>query len=151
MKSQVPTSVPGIFPAVGHQDYVIVTQMLPGVIASAPPCFGRRWFGRIARQPAKDIVVIELLGPQQTSKGLPLHETLISGELGGMHGLIERIGFRGAPGEDGSEIGKWILLRFGSEAHFHCKDTTWRDERFGVPCKFAALMRVDPIRKALHH
>src|SRR5262245_22058685 len=145
MKSQVPTGVPGIFPAVGHQDYVIVAQMLPGVIAAAPACFRRRWFGRIARQPAKDIVVIELLGPQQTGKGLPLHETLISGELSGMHGLIERIGFRGAPGEDGVEICKRILLRFGSEAHFHREVPTWRDESFGVPRKFATLLRVDPI------
>src|SRR5215510_6470554 len=112
MKSQVPTGVPGIFPAVGHQDHIIVTQMLPGVIASAPPCFGRRWFGWISRQPAKDIVVIELLGPQQTSKDLPLHETLISGKLSGMHGLIERLGFLGSPGEDGSEIGKLLLLFF---------------------------------------
>src|SRR5215475_5741326 len=143
MKSQVPTGVPGILPAVGHQDYVIVAQMLPGVIAAAPAGFGRRWFGWIARQPAKDVVVIELLGPQQTGKGLPLHETLISGELSGMHGLIESIGFRGSPGENGSEISKRLLLRFGSEAHFYCEGPTWRDERFGVLRKFAALMRVD--------
>ena len=40
--------------------------------------------------------MIELLGPQQTGKGLPLHETLVSGELGGMHGIVECIGFRDA-------------------------------------------------------
>src|SRR5262249_28034588 len=145
MKSQVPTSVPGILPRVRHQDHVVIAQMLPGVIASVPAFFGRRGFGRIARQPAKNVVIIELLGPQQTGKGLPLHETLISGELGGMHGIIELIGFHDAPSEDGSEICKWILLRFGTEAHFYREGTTWRDDRFGVPRKFAALMRVDPI------
>src|SRR5262245_58643198 len=110
-----------------------------------PSVFGWRWFVRIALQPTKDVVVIELLGPQQTGKGLPLHKTLISGELGGMHGIIERIGFHNAPGEDGVEIGKRILLRFGTEAHFHREGPTWRDERLGVPRQFATLLRVDPL------
>ena len=101
MKSQVPTRIPGIFPGIGHQDHVIVAQMLPGVIASMPAFFGRRRFGGIAGEPAKNVVVKELLGPQQTGKGLPLHEPFVSGELGGMHGIIKFIRFRDALGESG--------------------------------------------------
>src|SRR6516225_5253281 len=120
--------------------------MLPPVIPSLPAFFGRPRFSGIARQPTKDVVMIELLGPQQTGKGLPLHETLIDGELGRMYGVVERIGFRDAAGEDGGKIGKRILLWFGSEAHFHGEAGTGGNDRLSMARKFAALLRVNPIR-----
>src|SRR4029077_17261311 len=100
MKSQIPTRVPGIFPGIRHQDHVIVAQMFPGTIASMPSFFGRRWFRGIAREPAKNVLGKELLGPRQTGKRLPPHRMLVSGELGRMHSVIELIGFSDTLGED---------------------------------------------------
>src|SRR5882724_7874757 len=111
--------------------------MLPGVITSMPALVARRWFRGIARQPAKDVVMIELLGPQQTGKSLPLHRTLINGELAGVHGIIEFIGLRYARGENGVEIGKRIVARFGSEPHFHHEAATGRNDPIRMAREFA--------------
>ena len=80
--------------------------MFPGVVASVPSCFRRPWFGGITRQPAKDVVVVELFGPQQTGEGLALHQPLVSIELRRMDGVIELICLRDAPGKNGIEIRK---------------------------------------------
>src|SRR5262249_8156300 len=77
VKGQGPRSVPGVLPGIGHQDHVGVVQLLPGPVSPVPSRCGRRWLARVAHEPAVNIVMIELLGPEQARKGLPLDEALV--------------------------------------------------------------------------
>ena len=70
MKRQVPGGVPRILPFVGHRDDVGVVEVMPFVIASGHAlCRGVGSAG-IALKPTADVVMIELLAPQQTAERL---------------------------------------------------------------------------------
>src|SRR5262249_23570970 len=77
VKGQVPRSVPGVLPGIGHQDHVAVVQLLPAAVSPVPSRCRRRWLGWVTHEPAVNIVMIELLRPEQARKRLPLHEALV--------------------------------------------------------------------------
>src|SRR5579883_953511 len=110
MKSQVPGGIPGVLPLVGHGDDVGVVKMSPLVVASVLAPGGRRRVAGVAVQPVFHHVVIELLGPEQACETLAHHVLGVGGEFRRDHGGIEFVGFLQAPGDDGFEVAKGVVL-----------------------------------------
>src|SRR4051812_23257980 len=73
MKSEVPCSIPWIFPFVGHGDDVFIIQRFPLMIAPHLTPFRRCYLSFITIQPGRDIYVEILLAPQHACKCLSLY------------------------------------------------------------------------------
>ena len=80
VERQVPGGVPRVLPLVGHRDDVVVVEVRPLVVAADLARRRRRRLGRIAVEPALDVVVIELLAPQQAGEGLAHDAARVVGE-----------------------------------------------------------------------
>src|SRR5262249_46649428 len=65
--------VPRILPLVWHRNDVSIVKIGPIVIPSLSAALRRRRAGRIPFQPGSDVKVVELLGPEQPCKRLPLY------------------------------------------------------------------------------
>ncbi len=92
MESQVPGSIPGIFPLVGHRKDVGIVDELPGVVSTLLALGRGRRLDGVTLQPALDFVMVELLAPKQSSEGLTLDRARILGEIGRNHRGVELIG-----------------------------------------------------------
>src|SRR5215510_9303823 len=81
VECEVPGGIPRILPFVRHRDDVGVVEMRPIRVATMEPLPG--WFGpgRVALQPPKDFVMVELLSPEETGKRLPLDAACVFGEI----------------------------------------------------------------------
>src|SRR5690242_1717938 len=73
MESEIPRGVPRILPLVRHRDDVVVVKVLPLAVASAGSLGRRSWPNRITLQPGSEIVIVELLAPQQSAERLTHH------------------------------------------------------------------------------
>ena len=105
VERQIPGGVPGVLPLVGHRDDVAVVEVPPLGVAPRQPARGRRWHRGIAVEPGADVVVIELLRPEQPGVGLANHEPLVGRERAGLL-RVEGIGL-GPPGlHHGVEVGE---------------------------------------------
>ena len=82
VEGQVPGGEPGVLPLVRHRDDVGVVEVAPVRVAAVPALRRRRRPGRVAVQPALDVVVVELLGPDQPGERLPLDQPLVLGQPG---------------------------------------------------------------------
>ena len=110
MESQVPGGVPGVFPGIGHDDDIEVTEVPPVFIATA--LRGWWWPGRISPEPDIHIIVEELLAPEQASQRLTLHHTLIICP-GSTDCTVKLICFSNTCRERFLGIGKWRTLLIG--------------------------------------
>ena len=95
VEGEVPRRVPRVLPFVRHRDDIPVVKVLPAGIAAGQPRVGRFGACRIAREPAMNVVVIELLRPQHPAQRLSKH-----------HGFIGRCAGRG---EVGIELVRLLL------------------------------------------
>src|ERR1700733_12701654 len=73
VKSQIPGSVPGIFPLVWHRNNVGIVKMGPFVVTTELTLSRWRWLRRVTFQPLSDIVVEILLTPDHPGQCLALH------------------------------------------------------------------------------
>jgi hypothetical protein len=104
VERQVPGGVPGVLPLVGHRDDVVVVEVLPLAVASGPAADRRRRPGGIAVEPAANVVVEELLAPQQPREGLPHDSPRVVGQMGGDDGGVELVGLALAAREHPVEL-----------------------------------------------
>ncbi len=112
VEAQVPGGEPGVLPLVRHGHDVEGVEAAPPAVAPVGPAGRRRRLGRIAVQPAGDVVVVELLAPQHPGERLPHHHRLVGrrprrGQLGVelvrlgpplRHYPVELTAQRGGPG-----------------------------------------------------
>ena len=77
VEREVPGGIPRVLPRVRHRDDVAVVEMRPVGVASEAPLRRRGRPGRIALEPAQDVVVVELLRPQHPCERLPQHARLV--------------------------------------------------------------------------
>ena len=68
VKGQIPRRIPGIFPFVRHGNHIGIVKMVPVFIARVKPLPRRLRTGRVALNPAIQIVAIELLAPEQARR-----------------------------------------------------------------------------------
>ena len=71
VKSEIPRSIPRVFPLIRHRDDVVVGEVAPSRIAAGFPFFRRRRL--VALEPTRDIVIIELQAPAHSRQRLPHH------------------------------------------------------------------------------
>ena len=94
MKCQIPSGIPRVFPLVRHRDDVKVLQVCPTVISSF---FSFLWglvASHVAFQPAADIVIVKLFGPEQSRVSLSLDGLVFHLGDGLLHALVEFLRFR---------------------------------------------------------
>src|SRR6266404_2885152 len=77
VEREVPCGVPGIFPFVRHGNDVSVVKVRPFMVTPVTMAIRRSRSGRIALQPCVDVIVVELLRPEQSGKSLPLDRLCI--------------------------------------------------------------------------
>src|SRR5262245_51261126 len=92
VEGEIPCGVPRVLPLVWHRDDVHVVQVAPVVVAATPTGVRRGWTGRVTVQPAQDVVVVELLGPEHPAERLAQHERLLRGATGRGQLGIELVG-----------------------------------------------------------
>src|SRR5712692_3711611 len=89
MESQIPGGIPRVLPFVGHRNDIRVTEMSPAAVPAAPALSRRFRPGRVAPQPAPDVVVVELLAPEHAGESLPLDSTRVLSEVVLCDGVVE--------------------------------------------------------------
>ena len=104
VECQVPGGEPGIFPLVGHRHDVERVESAPPGIATAEPGVRRPGLGGVAVQPARHVVVVELLAPQHPGEGLAHHDSLVGGGTRGRQLGVELVGLGPAPGDHLVEV-----------------------------------------------
>src|SRR6201991_474056 len=117
MEGKIPGGIPGVFPLVGHRDDVVVIEMTPVRVAAGLPSVRRRKLVTI--QPARDVVMIELLAPYHSGKRLPHHGSFVGACVIGCERRIIFISFTAPIGknllEAGAEI-EWSSRHVAHEA-----------------------------------
>ena len=103
VKCEIPCGIPGILPLVRHGDDVGVVKMGPIRVASMEPFSGRFGPSRVALQPPIDVVMVELLAPEEAGKRLPLDAACVFGEIGGCECAVELVGLLNPLRERGIE------------------------------------------------
>ena len=96
MKREIPGRVPRVFPLVRHGNHVGIVQVSPAAVASALPLARRFRSCRIAAQPAPDVVVVELLAPEQAGESLALDQSLVRRKRLGSDRLVELVSLAAA-------------------------------------------------------
>ena len=81
--------------------------MIPALLAASR----RRWRGRVAFEPALDLIVIPLLVPEQASECLPLYAAFVVAQGCRLDTAVKGIGFRYATSKlNGSKVVGSLLL-----------------------------------------
>ncbi len=70
VEGQIPGSVPGVFPFVGHGNDVVVVEVRPILIAAFPAVVRRLRPGGIAFEPGVHVIMVKLLGPKHAGERL---------------------------------------------------------------------------------
>ena len=99
VEREVPRRVPGVLPLVGHREDVVVVQVPPAGVAPGLPRRRRRRLGRIAVEPAGDVVVIELLAPDHAGERLAHDRGLVVGRARRAERGVVLVGLARAVGE----------------------------------------------------
>ena len=114
VEGEVPRRVPGVLPLVGHREDVVVVQMPPVGIAPGLPRRRRGRLGRIAVEPAGDVVVIELLAPDHAGERLAHDRGLVVGRASRAERGVVLVGLARAVGERAiearAEVGRGALI-----------------------------------------
>ena len=100
VECQIPRGEPGVLPLVRHRHDVERVEAPPAGVAAGEPALRRSWLGRIAVQPARHVVVVELLAPQHPGEGLPHHQRLVGRGGRGRQFGVELVGLGPAAGDD---------------------------------------------------
>ncbi len=77
VEREIPGRVPRELPRVGHRQDVGVEDVAPVAVAAGLSGGGRGRLERIAVEPAPDVVLVELLGPEHSRERLPHHVLLV--------------------------------------------------------------------------
>src|SRR5262249_44504736 len=113
MKCQVPCCVPRVFPLVGHGDHVGVVEVVPVAIPSMPSLRWWRRLSRVAVEPLRHVVIIELFAPNHAGKRLALHQASVGIGLFSLDVVVEFVCLTNAPAYDlvkcGEWHGKWLI------------------------------------------
>ena len=104
VEGEIPCRIPGVLPRVRHGDDIHVVQVRPLVVASLTPHVGDGWPGRIAVEPAADVVVVELLRPEHPAERLAGDEPLVLRDVCGNDLGVELVGLPLARGHDRVEV-----------------------------------------------
>ena len=99
VEGQIPGGEPGVLPFVRHRHDVERVETTPPGVAAVEPGVRRPRLGRVAVQPARHVVVVELLAPQHPGEGLAHHQRLVGRRGRGRQLGVELVGLRPAPGE----------------------------------------------------
>src|SRR5450755_5089095 len=100
MDSGVPGRAPRILPLVRHRHQVEGIEVAPFGVAPAAPA-RRGWrLGGVTVEPAADVVVVQLLAPQQAGEGLAHHHRLIRTGRGRGELAVELVSFGPALPDD---------------------------------------------------
>ena len=135
VEREVPRGVPRELPRVGHREDVGVEDVAPVAVAAGLAGGGRGRLERVAVEPAPDVVLVELLGPEHPGERLP-HDVLLFGrqalrddggvELVGL-GAAQRQNRGRTPRPSGSPAGR---LGVG-QAQAHARAAARGDRRGG--------------------
>ena len=106
VEREVPRRVPRVLPLVGHRDDVVVVEVRPLVVAALESLGRRRRLGGIALEPAPDVVVVELLAPEQARERLAHDAPAVVVEGVGDDRGVERVRLAHAAREQGVELAR---------------------------------------------
>jgi hypothetical protein len=106
VERQVPSGIPRILPFVWHGNYVSVVQVSPLMVAPFPSLLGWAWVIRVASQPIRDDVMIELLGPEHPRKTLAHYVLGVCGKIPRNDRCVKFIGLTSPERERFVEAGK---------------------------------------------
>ncbi len=93
VKCQVPGRIPWVLPFIGHGNNVRVVDVSPRVVAAVLTLLWRHRLCRVADQPLANNIVVILLGPQQSGKGLTHYVARVIVCGGRNHTRIKLISF----------------------------------------------------------
>ena len=77
MERQVPSRIPRVFPLVRHGDDVPVEHVEPVRVAHVMPGAFEQRMALVLAQPALQVEIVELLGPEDSRECLAVHAPLI--------------------------------------------------------------------------
>ncbi len=100
----IPGGKPGELPFVGHRHNFATFYMTPGAVAAVAAFDRRRRLKFVAADPAGNVVVIELLVPDEARPSLALHVAGIGIVQMVLNGAVELVGVAAALGDGGFEI-----------------------------------------------
>ncbi len=100
VKGEVPRREPGVFPLVGHGEYVLVIDVYPAVVPPQFPRLGGRGAEGVAVEPFLDDVIIKLLGPQHSRESLALYIREVRRERVRAHPFVKLVRLLFPFGED---------------------------------------------------
>ena len=127
--------------------------MDPLAVATAPAAIRWRWSGRVTRQPFRDLVVVELLGPQHARERLSLDTALVFGHsMRAELAFIKGVGFGLAQREHLLGIGERFRELAMREAQQGALCGVRRDRQRVMRSGFRAQVgRVDLVVPAVDH
>ena len=105
VERQVPRREPGVLPRVGHGEQVVGVEAAPAGVAAAVALRRGRRLGRVAVEPAGDVVEVELLAPQHPGERLAHHPRLVRRRPFRRQLRVERVGLGSARGRHVVEVG----------------------------------------------
>ena len=79
VEGEIPGGEPRVLPLVGHRHDVEGVERPPVLVAAGEPRVGRPRLRRVAVEPARDVVGVELLAPEHPGQRLPEDEGLVRG------------------------------------------------------------------------
>jgi hypothetical protein len=115
MECQIPRCEPRILPLVWHGKDVAAIEMHPIRVAPTKARCWRRRLLRIPVQPDADVTAVELLAPDHSGEGLPLHEPCVLIGLLLLELAVILIGFAGTGSSKIDKVCKWLRLAPGGE------------------------------------
>ena len=145
MERQVPGREPRVLPRVRHRHDVAGDHVEPRHVADVRRVRVPR-VDAVLAQPAVDVVLVVLLGPQQAGQRLAHHQRPVGVERRRDHLRVELVGLLAAGGEHGVEVGR---VRARGQPHPHLGRAARGDLEHVVRGALRAARRVD--RRAVDH
>ena len=104
VERHVPRREPRVLPRVGHRHDVERLEVEPAPVAAVAAGGRRPRLGRIAVEPALDVVVVELLAPEHPRERLPHHARLVVGAGRRRQLRVELVRLAPPVGHDAAEV-----------------------------------------------